>query len=115
MLNTPGVSLLLVLTAAILGAVGQFLFQTASKANGGGMRILMSPWALGGMLTYVTVMILFTSAFRLGGTVRVLYPIYATTFIWAALMALTLDGHAIRPINFAGMVLLMAGIICMSW
>ena len=59
-------------------------------------------------------MMLFSYAFQRGGTVPVLYPIYATTFIWAAFMAWGLFGQPVRLIHVVGMVLLMAGIICMS-
>jgi hypothetical protein len=51
-----------------------------------------SPWILGGMACYVAVMFLFTQAFRAGGTVTVLYPVYALTFIWAAIFGLVLFG-----------------------
>ena len=39
------------------------------------------------VITYLLVIVLFTYAFSIGGTVRVLYPLYASTFIWAALIA----------------------------
>ena len=115
MLKTPLLSLILVLAAALLGAVGQFVFQHAAKTSRGLASVLVSPWAWLGMLTYLSVMVLFTQAFRLGGNVKVLYPIYATTFIWAALGALALHGTPIRPIHMAGMTLLISGIVCMSW
>ncbi len=60
-------------------------------------------------------MVMFTSAFRLGGTVRVLYPIYASTFIWAAVMSLAFYGQPIRLTHGIGMLLLIVGILCMSW
>jgi multidrug transporter EmrE-like cation transporter len=116
MLKTPLVSMLLVLAASLLGAVGQFLFQHASKATKGGLvATLLSPWALAGMASYVSVMILFTTAFRMGGSVKVLYPIYASTFIWAALLSLAFFGQPVRPIHGLGMLLLVLGIACMSW
>jgi multidrug transporter EmrE-like cation transporter len=116
MFNTPPLSLLLVLAAAMLGAVGPFLFQHAARAGEkSAVAALASPWALAGMGCYLAVMVMFTSAFRLGGTVKVLYPIYASTFIWAALMSLAFYGQPIRWIHGVGMLLLIAGILCMSW
>jgi multidrug transporter EmrE-like cation transporter len=115
MLRTSLASILLVLLAAVLGAGGQFLFKHASQGKTGLIGVLLSPWALAGMLCYVTVMVLFTTSFRLGGSVRVLYPLYASTFIWAAVLSLILFGHPIRPIHGLGMVLLIVGIVCMSW
>jgi multidrug transporter EmrE-like cation transporter len=109
-------SIALVLCAAILGAVGQFVFQHAAKVSKGGvLAVLLNPWAIGGMLCYVSVMVMFTNAFRAGGAVKVLYPIYASTFIWAAIMAATFQHQPIRIVHGVVMVLLLAGIACMSW
>ena len=114
--KTPFISIVCVLMASILGAVGQFLFQYgANKGKSGIGGFLTNPYILIGMAGYIAVMVLFTYAFRLGGTVKVLYPIYASTFIWAAIIAWLRYNQGIYPIHIAGMVLLIAGIICMSW
>ena len=39
---------------------------------------------------------------------------YATTFIWAAIIALVVYHTPIRPVNVAGMALLIAGMYCMG-
>ncbi len=115
MLQTPLVPILCVLVASVLGAAGQFLFKLAATRGGSAaLGFLRTPWALLGLACYVAVMMLFSLAFKRGGTVPVLYPIYATTFIWAAVMAWAVNGQPIRPLHVAGMVLLVAGIICMS-
>lgn len=114
--NTPIFAVLLVAGASILGAAGQFLFKAGSaKPDLSLTTFLTSPLIIGGMISYVAVMVMFTSAFRMGGSVRVLYPIYASTFIWAALGAYLLYGEAIRPVHVVGMILLVGGILCMSW
>ena len=59
-------------------------------------------------------MVLFVAAFRKGGALTVLYPIYASTFIWAALIALFAYGTPIKPINIGGMALLVAGMYLMG-
>lgn len=114
--KTPFISISCVLVASILGAIGQFLFQYgANKGKGGIAGFFTNPYILMGMAGYIAVMILFSYAFRLGGTVKVLYPVYASTFIWAAIIALVRYNQEIHPIHFVGMLLLIAGIICMSW
>ena len=116
LLKTPPIVIVSVLLASLFGAVGQFLFQYgAQKGKSGVLGFVTNPYILLGMVSYLAVMGLFTYAFKLGGTVRVLYPIYASTFIWAALIASFRYHQAIDPIHTAGMVLLMVGIICMSW
>jgi drug/metabolite transporter (DMT)-like permease len=39
----------------------------------------------------------------------VLYPVYASTFVWAAVIAWLAYGEQITPANIVGMVLLVAG------
>ena len=114
--QTPIVALVCVLAASLLGAAGQFLFKlAASRGGSAALGFLATPWAFIGMTCYVAVMMLFSFAFRRGGTVTVLYPIYASTFIWAAIMAWAIYGQPIRPIHVAGMVLLVLGMVCMGW
>lgn len=114
--TTPIISLVSVLAASVLGALGQFLFQHGAKhGRPGVVGFLLNPFILTGMVVYVSVMVLFTYAFKTGGTVRVLYPFYASTFIWAALIALFRYGQPIEPIHIGGMVLLISGMVCMSW
>ena len=116
LLKTPLLALASVLVASLLGAVAPFFFEHGSKQwQGRVVDFVLNPWILAGMTTYLAVMVFFTYAFRLGGTVKVLYPIYATTFIWAALVAMFHHGAAIEPIHVGGMVLLLAGVVCMSW
>ncbi|MGZ5021448.1 MAG: hypothetical protein ACXWFY_02765, partial [Chthoniobacterales bacterium] len=69
---------------------------------------------LGGVVCYVVVMVLFVAAFKRGGALTVLYPIYATTFVWAAVIAWMVYAVPIRPINLCGMALLVAGMYLMG-
>ena len=56
----------------------------------------------------------FVAAFKRGGQLTTLYPIYASTFIWAAVIAYFAFAEPIRPANIAGMVLLIAGMWLMG-
>lgn len=103
------------IVAALVGAVGQFLYKTGADASDGSLRgyLLNGRIALG-VLCYVAVMVLFVAAFKKGGELAVLYPLYASTFIWGALIALLAFGTPIRPVNIAGMALLIAGMYLMG-
>ena len=115
MLKTPILALLCVITASVLGALGQYLFKAGASHKGDHpASFLLSPWVWIGMTCYVAVMFLFTYAFRKGGTVTVLYPLYATTFIWAALIAQIWFDQPIRLVHIVGMVCLLAGIYLMG-
>ncbi len=116
LMKTPLLAIASVLVAAVLGAIAPFFFEHGSKQwQGRVVDFVLNPWILAGMVTYVAVMVFFTYAFRMGGTVKVLYPLYATTFIWAALIALFHHGAPIELVHVGGMVLLVAGVVAMSW
>ncbi len=118
MLGTPISSIALILGASVLGAFGPFLFHAAAqRSSAGPLLTLLDVRALLGMACYVTIMVLFTAAFKLGGSVRVLYPVYAFTFIWAALLASLIgsDPSPVRAIHVLGMLCLVSGIAMMSW
>lgn len=105
----------MILAASICGAAGSFLYKTgASRASDGIVSYLANPRLLGGVACYIAVMVLFVAAFRKGGALTVLYPVYATTFIFAAGISLLAFGTPIRPVNLAGMTLLVSGIYLMG-
>ncbi len=58
-------------------------------------------------------MVLVVAAFKKGGAMSVLYPVYATTFIWAAIIARVAFNEPIRAVNVGGM-LLVAGMCLMG-
>lgn len=114
-MTTPFISILFFVVAAILGALGQYLYKSGADLAGGSvMSYVANPRLIGGVVCYFGVMILFVAAFKNGGSLTVLYPIYATTFIWAALLALLIYGTPIKPLNLAGMILIIAGLYCMG-
>lgn len=112
---TPAVSIVLFVVAAALGALGQLLYKTGADAAGSSLWSFILNWRiLAGVACYIAVMVLFVVAFRKGGSLSVLYPVYASTFIFAALLALLAYATPIKGINVAGMVLLVAGMYCMG-
>jgi multidrug transporter EmrE-like cation transporter len=112
---TPPLSMILFAIAALVGAVGQFLYKSgADRATGGIASYLLNGRLLGGVVCYVAVMVLFVAAFKRGGSLTVLYPIYATTFIWAAVIARLAYQTPIQPANMAGMLLLLVGMYLMG-
>ncbi len=114
-ISTPLFSILAFVVAALLGAVGQFLYKSgAERADGTALGYVINWRLLAGVACYVAVMVLFVAAFRRGGKLTVLYPIYASTFIWAAFIALYAYGTPVRPANVAGMALLVVGMFLMG-
>jgi multidrug transporter EmrE-like cation transporter len=117
-MNTPWISIVLFLVASLLGAVGQFLYKSgtdrAMAAGGQLVAFLANAQILGGVACYVMVMVCFVGAFRRGGAPSVLYPIYATTFIWAALIGLLVYRVPITAVHVLGMALIIAGMSLMG-
>lgn len=114
-MRTPWASLGMYLLASFLGAAGQFLYKSgADRASGSWTSYLANGRIFGGVACYVGVMVLFVAAFKRGGSLTVLYPVYATTFIWAALIARWAHGVPIRPVHVAGMALLLGGMLLMG-
>jgi drug/metabolite transporter (DMT)-like permease len=67
-----------------------------------------------GVVCYVLVMVCFVAAFRRGGSPTVLYPIYATTFIWAAMIGLAIYQVPIKAAHVLGMALIILGVSMMG-
>ena len=109
-MKTPPASIALFLLAALLGAVGQFLYKSGADRAGGSLAGYL--WNLrlwGGVVCYTAVMVLFVAAFKRGGALSVLYPVYAATFVFAAFISWWAYGTPVKPVNLAGMALLFGG------
>ena len=116
-MNAPPVSIGLFALAAVFGAVGQFLYKSGADraaAGGGSLASYLNARILGGAVCYVAVMVLFVAGFKRGGAMTVLYPVYATTFAWAAGIGWLAYGTPIRPVHVAGMLLLIGGMYLMG-
>lgn len=114
-MSTPAVSIAFFLLASLLGALGQYLYKSGADAAGTGIvSYLVNGRLLAGVVCYIAVMVLFVAAFKKGGSLTVLYPVYATTFIWAAVIALYAYGTPIKAVNVGGMALLVAGMYLMG-
>jgi hypothetical protein len=101
-MNTPLTSQLLFAVAAFLGAIGQYLYKSgADRATGGVLSYLLNARLTGGVVCYVVVMVLFVAAFKRGGALSTLYPIYASTFIWAVLISRVAYGTPVKPVAIA--------------
>ena len=113
--TTPVSSMVLFLIAALVGALGQFLYKSGAEQTTAMWHSYVLNWRLGvGVVCYIGVMVLFIAAFKKGGALSVLYPLYASTFIWAAVIGLCAYGVPIKPINIAGMALLVGGMYLMG-
>ena len=109
-MRTSPLAIVFFIIAAFLGALGQFYYKSGAEKSANTLAsYIFNVRLLGGVVCYVAVMVLFVAAFKRGGALTVLYPIYASTFIFAAIIAWLAYGTPIRPVHFAGFALLIAG------
>ena len=95
--------------------LGQYLYKSGADIADGTIAGYLLNWRLlSGVVCYIAVMVLFVAAFRKGGALTVLYPVYASTFIWAAIIALLVYGTPIKAVNVAGMAFLVLGMFMMG-
>lgn len=103
------IPVLLNLVAAVFGAAGQYFYksgagQLASVAIYRNWHIFL------GIFLFCMVMVLFVSAFKLGGRLSVVYPAYATTFIWATLIAIYVENETVNVPQLAGILVILLGV-----
>lgn len=111
----PLASIVMFVCAALAGAIGSYLYKSgADEVDGTLVGYFTSLRLLAGVVCYVAVMLLFVAAYRRGGALTVLYPTYASTFIFGALIGRWAYGTPINLYNAAGMLLLIAGMYLMG-
>ena len=115
-MRTSMMAIVLFVIAGLFGAVGQYLYKAgAERATGSIDTYLLNARLMAGVVCYILVMVLFVAAFKSGGAMSVLYPIYASTFIWGAIIARLAFQEPIRPVNIAGMAVLILGMYLMGF
>jgi undecaprenyl phosphate-alpha-L-ara4N flippase subunit ArnE len=66
-----------------------------------------------GMVLYAIGGILLILSFR-GGEVSVLYPIFATSYIWVSFLSIYFLGEIMNPYKWAGIAAIVIGIVLIS-
>lgn len=99
---------MLYLVAAFVGAIGQYAYKI-----GGNQMSKIPIYAnfplIAGILLFCLVMVLFVVSFKMGGRLSVVYPIYATTFIWGTLIGVYFDKEPVSFAQVACIVLVVLG------
>lgn len=101
------IPILLNLVAAFLGAIGQYFYKKGSGQLELGIFNLP---LIFGVLSFCGVMVLFVAAYKLGGRISIVYPFYATTFIWGAIIGRFIENEPLKLPYFLGLGLVMLGL-----
>lgn len=109
-----GLPIIINLFAALVGAGGQYLYKT------GAARLNTTPFYLNwqillGAILFTAVMALFILGFKLGGKLNVVYPMYATTFIWGSLMGVLLDKEPWSFMQLTGVSFVVLGLSLIAY
>lgn len=101
------------LLAGILGAFGQYFYKIGADRLKDVSLFTNWPLFLGAGL-FTLVMVCFVAGFRLGGKLSVVYPVYATTFIWATLIAIYIEKETVSLNLWLGILLICTGVVVVA-
>jgi drug/metabolite transporter (DMT)-like permease len=108
--STPATSVALVLFASLIGSYGMVFLKKASKdLHLGILKIINIQFVLG------VALFLFSSVFYFWGIrhgqISVLYPTVSLSYVWALFWAKLVFGEALTRQKFAGLGLVLAGVV----
>lgn len=96
------------LLAAIAGAGGQYFYKKgADHITQGGSPVNMNIFI--GVLLFCGVMAFFIVGYKMGGRISVVYPFYATTFIWGTMIGIFIEKEPWNPLMLLGLLMVVAG------
>lgn len=95
---------------ALLGSSGQLLFKLGSES----VVLSLGSWitnleVMGGMALYGVSAILFIVALK-HGSLSVLYPVIATSYVWVAVVSNRVLGEPMSLLKWGGIALILLGI-----
>ena len=94
--------------AAVAGAFGQYFYKQGGRQLGQ-TPLYQNFSILIGIGLFCVVMALFVIGYKLGGRISVVYPFYATTFVWGAFIGVFLENESFTSVQWAGTGLLLVG------
>ncbi len=104
-------SIVLVLSAAVLGALGQLNFKLGSDKLSLKIKdLIRNKYLLIGVVLYGISAVMFILALK-GGELSVLYPLVATSYIWTTLLAKKVLKENINVYKWSGVALILIGAI----
>lgn len=113
-MSGQGVPIILNLIAAVFGAVGQFFYQRGSQVLK--TTPIWKNYSIHlGVFSFVLVMLLFVKAYQAGGRISVVYPFYATTFVWGYFIGVYANQEPPSGFALAGLALVVLGISLVAY
>jgi drug/metabolite transporter (DMT)-like permease len=113
--TTPSqvIPLILILLSAFIGGLAQFFYKVGSLKLGI-IPIYRNYQLLAGMILFLAVTVMTMAAFKMGGKLSIVYPAYATTFIWSTVLAVMVDREPYSAWQGVGLIFLVAGVMMVA-
>jgi len=109
-------SFLLVVCCTLIGAVAQILIKRGADALGENptivhtaLAMVLNPALLAGFSMYGVSMVLLVMALR-HGELSLLYPVFALTYVWVAILSVLILHESMNPFKLAGIAIIVGGI-----
>jgi|TARA_Y100000310_G_scaffold315603_1_gene366355 undecaprenyl phosphate-alpha-L-ara4N flippase subunit ArnE len=105
----------IVLGSTLLTSTAQLFYKfAAEKLSFNILSIITNVNLLMGVVLYAVGGILLIISFR-GGEVSVLYPIFATSYIWVSFLSIYFLGEVMNIFKWLGVFVIIAGIILIGY
>lgn len=105
----------IVLGSTLLTSTAQLFYKFASEKLRFDVLSLITNYELiVGMMLYAIGGILLILSFR-GGEVTVLYPIYATSYIWVSFLSIYFLGEIMNVFKWSGVFIIITGIALIGY
>ncbi|MBW3015091.1 EamA family transporter [Candidatus Woesearchaeota archaeon] len=109
-MTTPIWAMGLVALGAFMGAVGQIFLKKGSAKFGFNIKEwFRNYWLIAGICMYLASTFPFIYAVK-HGELSVLYPVVATSYIWAVLFAQKIFDEKMNGLKWLGIILIIAGV-----
>ena len=114
MQNKPWAILLIILCTFLTSSAQVFYKFAAAHLSFNLIALLTNYQLIAGILLYAIGAVLMLLAFK-GGEVTVLYPIFATSFIWVTLFSQYFFGEPINAFKIIGIITIIIGISAIAY
>ena len=109
-MSTKSWAVFTVLATTLLTSSAQILWKKGSAALAFNVSsIITNYYLIAGLLLYIVGGALLIISFR-GGEVSVLYPIFATSYIWVSLLSIKFLGEVMNFFKWIGIISIIIGI-----
>jgi len=104
-----------ILASTLLTSTAQLFYKfAADKLKFDVLSLITNYELIIGIMLYAVAGILLILSFR-GGEVSVLYPLFATSYIWVSFLSIHFLGEIMNPYKWIGVAAIVAGIVLIGF